>query len=142
MRVITETRRALWIWYLRFYYYHWIDTSAGGLLVPEGIISPVVSVSALTWFIRYNYYWNLQFLNIYLLIKTKVSQLWLFCLGPLILLLPNTFTLFDFPIFGIWFWAYLMMVIYILSVPDEGYIYIECNWWRLYKYWVYLMKVI
>ena len=22
-----------------FYYYHWIDTSAGGLLVPEGIIS-------------------------------------------------------------------------------------------------------
>jgi hypothetical protein len=30
-----------------------VDTSAGGLLVPEGIIRPVVSVSALTWFIRY-----------------------------------------------------------------------------------------
>ena len=28
-----------------FYYYHWIDTSAGGLLVPEGIIHPVFSVS-------------------------------------------------------------------------------------------------
>ena len=29
-------------------------TSAGGLLlVPEGIIRPVVSYSALTWFIRY-----------------------------------------------------------------------------------------
>ena len=25
--------------------YHWVDTSAGGLLVPEGTISPVVSVS-------------------------------------------------------------------------------------------------
>ena len=26
-------------------YYHWVDTSAGGLLVPEDIILPVVSVS-------------------------------------------------------------------------------------------------
>jgi hypothetical protein len=25
--------------------YHWVDTSAGGLLVPEGIIHPVVNVS-------------------------------------------------------------------------------------------------
>ena len=33
--------------------FHWVDTSAGGLLVPEGTISPVVSVSALAWFIRY-----------------------------------------------------------------------------------------
>jgi 4-hydroxy-3-methylbut-2-en-1-yl diphosphate synthase IspG/GcpE len=31
-------------------------TSAGGLLIPEGVIRPVVSVSALTWFIRYIYY--------------------------------------------------------------------------------------
>jgi len=53
MQVIPETRRAHWNWYLRFYYYHWVDTSAGGLLVPEGIILPVVSVSSLTWFIRY-----------------------------------------------------------------------------------------
>jgi hypothetical protein len=29
----------------------------------EGIICPVVSVSALTWFLRYIFYWNLQFLN-------------------------------------------------------------------------------
>ena len=35
----------------------------GGLLVTECIILPVVSASALTWFIRYIYYWNLQFLN-------------------------------------------------------------------------------
>jgi hypothetical protein len=26
-------------------FYHWGDTSAGGLLVPEGIIHPVVRVS-------------------------------------------------------------------------------------------------
>ena len=32
---------------------HWVDTSAGGLLVPEGIVHPVVSVSALTWLIKY-----------------------------------------------------------------------------------------
>ena len=31
----------------------WVDTSAGGLLVPEGIIHPAVSASPLTWFIRY-----------------------------------------------------------------------------------------
>jgi hypothetical protein len=34
--------------------YYWsIRPSAGGLLVPEGIISPVVNVSVLTWFIIY-----------------------------------------------------------------------------------------
>ena len=33
--------------YLRYYYYHWVDISAGGLLAPEGIILPVVSVSLL-----------------------------------------------------------------------------------------------
>jgi hypothetical protein len=39
-----------------FYYHHWVDASAGGLLIPEGIIRPVVSASALTWFIRYMCY--------------------------------------------------------------------------------------
>jgi hypothetical protein len=38
------------------YYYHWIDTSAGGILVSDGIIRPIVSVSALMRFIRYIYY--------------------------------------------------------------------------------------
>ena len=42
------------------YYYYWVDTTSGGLLIPDGIIYPVVSVSVLTWFIRYIYYWNLQ----------------------------------------------------------------------------------
>ena len=36
--------------------YDWVNTSAGGVLVPESIIRPVVSASALTWFIRYIYY--------------------------------------------------------------------------------------
>jgi hypothetical protein len=43
-----------------------------GLLVPEGIILPVVSASVMTWFIRYIYYWNLQFLNHVIIIKTSV----------------------------------------------------------------------
>jgi len=30
--------------------------SAGGLLVPEGIIYTIVSVSVLTWVSRYNHY--------------------------------------------------------------------------------------
>jgi hypothetical protein len=29
----------------------WVDTSAGGLIVSESIINPVVSVTAFTWFI-------------------------------------------------------------------------------------------
>jgi hypothetical protein len=32
------------------------DSSAGGLLVPEAIISPVVSDLAMIWFNRYMYY--------------------------------------------------------------------------------------
>ena len=63
---------AHYIWYLRFCYYHWIDSSAGGLSVTEGIIRPVVSASELTWFIIYIYYWNLQFLNNVIINKTKV----------------------------------------------------------------------
>jgi len=59
---------------LRFYYYNWVETSAGRLLDHEGsihpvvsvsagrlldhegFIHPVVSVSALPWFIKYIYY--------------------------------------------------------------------------------------
>ena len=48
---------------VRFYYYQWVGTSGGRLLAPEGIIRPVVSVLALTWFIRYIYYYNLRFLE-------------------------------------------------------------------------------
>jgi hypothetical protein len=38
------------------FYYQWVGTSAGGLLVPEGIIRLAVSASALTWFIKDMYY--------------------------------------------------------------------------------------
>jgi hypothetical protein len=41
---------------LRFSYYHWLYSSAGGLLVPEAIISPVVSDLAMLWFNIYMYY--------------------------------------------------------------------------------------
>jgi hypothetical protein len=47
--------------YLSVYYCYWVKTSAGGLLVPEGIIRPVVSVSAMTLYIIYIFYRKLQF---------------------------------------------------------------------------------
>ena len=53
MKIIPEKRLTHKIWYLRLYNYHWVDTSAGGLFVPEGIVRPVPSISALTWFIIY-----------------------------------------------------------------------------------------
>ena len=37
--------------YLCFYYYHCVDTSVGEVLVPEGIIRPVVCAWELTWYI-------------------------------------------------------------------------------------------
>ena len=43
--------------------YHLVDTSAGGLLVPNGVILPLVSASTLTCFIGYTYVWNLKFLD-------------------------------------------------------------------------------
>ena len=74
-------------------------TSIGGLLVSEGIIHPVASDEALTWFIRYICYRNLKFLN-NIINKAKVLLpqasvplaalpplpffFWLFCLGPLV----------------------------------------------------------
>ena len=45
--------------YIRIHYCNWVDISAGELLVPEGIICPVVSASVLTWFIIYTYYSNM-----------------------------------------------------------------------------------
>jgi len=57
---------------IKFDNYHWVDTSAGGLLVPEGIILPVVNISVLTWLIRYIYNCNLQFLNNTIIIKATV----------------------------------------------------------------------
>jgi len=56
----------------KFDNYHWVDTSGGGVLVSGEIIRTVVNVSVLTWFIRYIYYWNLQFQNNAIIIKTKV----------------------------------------------------------------------
>jgi len=43
MEVMTETRSAHWNRYLCLCYNHWIDTSAGELLVPNRIICQVVS---------------------------------------------------------------------------------------------------
>jgi hypothetical protein len=68
MKVIPETRGAHSIWYLRCYNFHWIDASTGGLLVPEGLIHPIVSASAMIWFIRYIFFIEIGVI----IIKTKV----------------------------------------------------------------------
>jgi hypothetical protein len=47
------------------------DTSAGKLLVPAGIIRPVVSAAALTWFITY----VVQFSNHIININTTVGRM-------------------------------------------------------------------
>ena len=54
-----------------FFYHHWANTSAGGLLVPDGIILPVVSVLALTWL--YEKLKNLEILNLGWFIPAKYS---------------------------------------------------------------------
>ena len=43
--------------YLRFYYYHWVDITAGGLLVPKGIVCPVVVLLSLG---RYHCWWTIS----------------------------------------------------------------------------------
>lgn len=48
------------------------DTSAGERLFPEGIISTVVNISALTWFHRCIYYQHLLCLTNLNIIKTKM----------------------------------------------------------------------
>jgi hypothetical protein len=53
------------------FYNHLIYISVDGHLVPWGIISSVVRISALTWFIRYMYYWN--FSSNAILIKTNFN---------------------------------------------------------------------
>ena len=50
-------------------------TITGSIPLLAGITRPVVSASALTWFIIYFYYWNLQFLNNVIINKTKVLLL-------------------------------------------------------------------
>ena len=69
----------IWTWTVHFINQHSFsllslgcNNSAGGLLVIEFIIRPVVSVLALPSLIRYICYWNSQFLNNVIIIKTKV----------------------------------------------------------------------
>ena len=73
---------------LCLYYYHLVDTSTGGLLVPYGITRSVVCIWALAWLMWYIYFWHSQFL----IVKTNdiltgsLSWFWLSCLGILTIL--------------------------------------------------------
>ena len=99
-----------------FSYYHWIDTSAGGLSVPDGIIR--VTLQHWNGFIRY-----ISLLKItYLLLKLRNSYRWhrwhdfgYSALDLLVCFAPKPFILFGFPIF--WSWAYLMK-----DIPEIWYL--------------------
>ena len=67
MKVNHETGRSHYIWHLSCCYYHWFDTSAGGLLVPEDIIHPLV-----------------------------LSRFWLSCLGSLVFRFQKHLNYWDF----------------------------------------------
>jgi len=56
-----------------FYYYHLVDTSASGLLVPEGIIHPVVCALTLTLFVQDILMFEIYSSCIMYFIKTKVK---------------------------------------------------------------------
>jgi hypothetical protein len=49
MKVIPETRNTNETRYISICFNQWLNTSVEELLVPEGIIRPVVSASACTW---------------------------------------------------------------------------------------------
>jgi hypothetical protein len=92
MKVISE-RVVLITFYINvFYYFHWVDTSASGLLVPDSIIRPVVSALALTLFTRYIF-----FIKIYssksmkLLLKLRFSSLRNTCSYPIYAILFRPF---------------------------------------------------
>ena len=114
MKVIPVTCLAHLSWYLCFYYYHWVDTPVGGLLVPEGIIRPYVSVSAPTLFIRYIHCRNLQLLNYWIIIKSKVVLPQAYVTLADLAILFRSFGVYAHKLFGfqiLWNWAHLMKVI-------------------------------
>ena len=95
-----------------------INQSADGLLVIEDIIRPLISASALTWFIRCIHYWNLQFLNNVIINKTKVllhqAQVILVDVG--------------YSVYTLWF--YYSQNIKLFGFPIFRF---ERTWWKLFQ---------
>ena len=80
----------------------------GRVLVPEGIIHPVVSVWTLTLFIRCIHYRNLKFLHNAIINKKVLLRHWLSCWNHFISCLQK-------------FKMIWLSNLLALSVPDEGY---------------------
>jgi hypothetical protein len=116
-----------------FFYYHWVDTSDGGLLVPDGIIRPIVSDSELTLFIIYFYIlvkwlsWQsceeliLNFLHNMSLCVQMTSD----CIGNLILI--QSWLLFPYSD-G---FVYYLIFIWCLRPAALYYIELICYIWQL-----------
>jgi hypothetical protein len=59
-----------------YIYYHRVDTSDGGLLVPVGIIRPVFHASVLTWFIIYTIIGSIPLPMIVYIINHVSTEAW------------------------------------------------------------------
>ena len=83
-----------------------------------------MSVSAVTWFIRYIYCWNLKFLYDAIIIKTKVLLLQTILaipVRPFGFLVPKDYWSISFPIFRLWGTWWRLFQSFDFEVPDEGY---------------------
>ena len=87
----------------------------GGTVRPSGgpEVTPVVSPSAVTLFIRYIHYWNLQFLNNVIINKTKVLLPWL--------------------ILATLFRAFGLIALKTLNYLAFHSFDVESTWWRLFQ---------
>ena len=122
-----------------------------------GIIRHVVSASsALSWFIKYIYVWNLEFLKnvIYWFIKTK-DNIPKVEYHLLVYLLPLTFKSFGYPI--LWLWAYLTLFVLLnffflplcclfffdirILITSLWYLQTLLFWWRLFHKYVVVPEI-
>ena len=97
--------------------HHWVDTSAGGLLVPEGIISSVVSTSVLTWFNKP--FSNCPFMNFEIIKKLRFQ------------LPQEKLTLDEFGFYFRYFWHLAPQRFRYLYIHGFQIFGFERSWWRL-----------
>ena len=111
------------------------------IINPRGVPSthPVVSASTLTWFIRYIYYWNLQFLKNEIIIKTKVllptpgniSWFWLSYWVTLV----NS----DYPIETLWLPCSQRLLHFYLSF--QSFNLERTYWWLFHQHVMYTILI-
>ena len=106
-------------------HYPWVDASAGGVSLPEGIISQAKSVLVLIWFTRYIYFWTLLFINMQLSMKRRFS------------FIIHRLTDFGFRVFSPFgFLAHRDLKLLAFPIFD-----FDRTWWRLFQKRVVRIKL-